>query len=92
MTTMAENKVVWVVSAVYSSAGELSNVEIEEMDLTDKPLKIVQLLTAKMGAGVFTSYEEAQAWVSGSVRCEGSCQEESECSRCSFGRRCKEKK
>lgn len=89
MTTMMENKVVWIVSAVYSSAGELSDYEIEELDLTDKPMKIVQLIMAKKGAGVFASYEEAKAWVSGEAQCEGCSRGQSDCSKCSSGRLCK---
>ncbi len=96
MTTSVENTVVWVVSVPFSPTGEKLDYCIEEMDLTDKPAHVVELLRKKMGTGVFTSYEAAQQWVSEAASCTGCCQgkkiSESTCRGCFAGNSCNKTK
>jgi hypothetical protein len=71
------SEVVWVVSSGITGVGESQDYQIEELDLTDKSAKTVQLLQEKLGDGVFVSYEAAAQWIAVRLAKDtGYCQEQ----------------
>jgi hypothetical protein len=90
------SEVVWAVSVGFTEAGEFQDYGIEEIDLTDKSDKIVNLLKEKLGNGVFISYEAAEQWIAAKMsQSKGCCQkgkltDNSNCS-CPHGQACNNK-
>ena len=75
--SIENSAVLWVVSFGFTEAGVIQDYGIEEIDLTDKSAKTVQLLKEKLGDGVFVSYEAAEQWLAANISTnKGCCQSE----------------
>ncbi len=81
--SIENSEVVWVISSGFTAEGEFQDYQIEEMDLTDKSAKTVQLLQQKLGDGVFISYEAAAQWIAVRMaKNNGCCQDKKQIGSC----------
>jgi len=72
--TIENAEVVWTVSCGFTAAGEASDYQIEEISLSDKPPKVIELLATKLNNGVFLSPEIAERWIAATItKTQGGC-------------------
>jgi len=72
--TIENAEVVWTVSCGFTAAGEASDYQIEEISLSDKSSKVIELLAAKLNNGVFLSPEIAEQWITVKItEMQGTC-------------------